>query len=89
MVNEPKNEYYVIAVNSDNTYPLERTSHIKDGKSHPEVQDGYLTTGAVTPDGVITPYVPPAPPQIQYIHEMTWGQVAQMTWQQAVDDYLW
>lgn len=99
MNDQPTNEYYTIAVNTDYSYPLERDSHVKHGKSHPEVQQGYLTTGHVTPDGHITPYVqhgpiPPTPPEPPtsgslFALGVRWGDLLDKTWQSIDDNYTW
>jgi len=81
----PTNEYYIVAVNQDGSYPLERTSHIKHGQSHPEVQKGYLTTAHVIPDGQIIPHTNSS----LYFGGWTWADIEDMLWQDVYDTFVW
>lgn len=81
----PKNDYYVVAINMDGSYPLRRDSHVKHGQPHPEVQNGYLTTGHVIPDGQIIPYVNLS----LYESGRLWIDIADMTWQEVNDMFKW
>lgn len=88
---DPTNLHYVVAVNNDKNplYPFKKTSHMKDDTLHPEVQDGYLTTAYVTPDGQITPdEIDPDPGSI-LLQGLLWNDLYAMHWQQIKDDYLW
>lgn len=94
MHKEPTNEYYAIAVNADNTYPPTRASHMKDGVPHPEIQDGFLTTGHVIVDGHIIPCgapTPPVPPQSGSLYELgyIWGDLEPYTWGQTEEYFTW
>ena len=82
---EITNQHYIVAVNSDNSYPLKRTSHIKNGQPHPEVQDGYLTLAHVIPDGQVMPDITLS----LYNSGKLWDDIKDLTWQEVNDTYLW
>lgn len=89
---KPTNEYYVIAVNADNTYPITRESHEVEGEPSPEVEpDAFLTTGYVIPDGHIIPYKKKEPEPIRSLYRTgkTWGDIADLTWGQVSERFVW
>lgn len=81
----PSNTHYIVAVNQDDSYPLARTSHVKKGLPHPEVQQGYLVTADVVPDGQILPNII----RSLYLSGKLWDDIKDMTWQEVYDHYTW
>ena len=81
----PTNRHYIVAVNSDDTYPLLRTSHVKKGLPHPEVQNGRLVVAHTEPDGQIIPDTI----QSLYLSGKKWSDIQNMTWQEVLEHYAW
>lgn len=82
----PTNTKYIVAVNEDGSYPLLRTSHMKNGHSHAEVQEGYLVEATVIPDGHI---VPGEISNSLFLSHKKWLDIQGLTWQQVHDRWTW